>query len=101
MRFIDIILHEFRIDMPADGEGMGIPRKKMPQIKTKDYPEYFQYLKDNGVDFQKLNGVKAATLKPTQSEFSKQGVEKQLQKYPMKIYGKNSFKIESLRSSCT
>ena len=66
--------------MPADGEGMGIPRKKMPQIKTKDYPEYFQYLKDNGVDFQKLNGVKAATLKPTQSEFSKQGVEKQLQK---------------------
>ena len=80
MRFIDIILHEFRIDMPADGEGMGIPRKKMPQIKTKDYPEYFKYLKDNDVDFQKLDGVKAATLKPTQSEFSKQGVEKQLQK---------------------
>jgi len=80
MRFIDIILHEFRIDMPADGEGMGIPRKKMPQIKTKDYPEYFKYLKDNNVDFQKLDGVKAATLKPTQSEFSKQGVEKQLQK---------------------
>ena len=80
MKFSDIILHEFRIDMPADGEGMGIPRKKMPQIKTKDYPEYFKYLKDNGVDFQKLDGVKAATLKPTQSEFSKQGVEKQLQK---------------------
>ena len=80
MRFIDIILHEFRIDMPADGEGMGIPRKKMPQIKTKDYPEYFKYLKDNGVHFQKLDSVKAATLKPTQSEFSKQGVEKQLQK---------------------
>ena len=80
MKFSDIILHEFRIDMPADGEGMGIPRKKMPQIKTKDYPEYFKYLKDNGVDFQKLDGVKAATLQPTQSEFSKQGVEKQLQK---------------------
>ena len=80
MRFLDIVLHEFRIDMPADGEGMGIPRKKMPQIKTKDYPEYFKYLKDNGVEFEKIDGVKAASLKPTQSEFSKQGVEKQLQK---------------------
>ena len=80
MRFIDIVLHEFKIDMPADDDGMGIPRKKMPQVRTKDYPEYFQYLKDNGVHFQKLDSVKAASLKPTQSEFSKQGVEKQLNK---------------------
>ena len=80
MKFSDIIMKEFKINMPADGEGMGIPRKRMPQIKSKDYPEYFKYLKDNGVNFEKIDGVKAATLKPTQSEFSKQGVEKQLDK---------------------
>ena len=80
MRFIDIILREFKIDMPSDDEGMGIPRKKMPQVKTADYPEYFKYLKDNGVEFQKINNVKATSLKPIQSEFSKQGVEKQLNK---------------------
>lgn len=80
MKFLDIILQEFRINMPSDGEGMGIPRKKMPQIKSKDYPEYFKYLNDKGVNFEKIEGVNAATLKPTQSEFSEVGVEKQLQK---------------------
>ena len=80
MKFLDIILQEFRINMSSDGDGMGIPRKKMPQIKSKDYPEYFKYLNDKGVNFEKIEGVNAATLKPTQSEFSKAGVERQLQK---------------------
>jgi hypothetical protein len=76
----EIILHEFKIEMPGDDEGMGIPRSRMPQIKSKDYPEYFKYLKDNGVNFEKIEGVKAATLKPIQAEFSEIGVEKQLAK---------------------
>ena len=80
MRFLDIVMKEFRIDVPDKGDTMGIPRNRMPQVKTADYPEYFKYLKDNGVDFKKIEGVKAAQLKPIQGEFSKQGVEKQLNK---------------------
>ena len=80
MRFLDIVMKEFKIDVPDKGDTMGIPRNRMPQVKTADYPEYFKYLKDNGVNFKKIEGVKAAQLKPIQGEFSKQGVEKQLNK---------------------
>lgn len=72
-------IFEFKIDMPSDGDGMGIPRARMPQIHAKDYPEYFEYLQDKGIEFTQER-VNARSLKPMQSEFSKQGVLKQLEK---------------------
>ena len=71
-------LNELKIEIPDD-EGMGIPRSRMPQIKSSDYPEFIDYLADNGADFTKET-VPARSLKPVQKEFSKQGVEKQMQK---------------------
>lgn len=80
MKFSDIEVKEFKIEVPDKKDTMGIPRNRMPQVKTADYPEYFKYLKDNGVNFKKIENVKASQLKPIQGEFSKQGVEKQLNK---------------------
>ena len=51
----------------------------MPQVATKDYPEFIDYLKDNGAKFEKVT-MPAKALKATQGEFSDAGVEKQLQK---------------------
>ncbi len=72
------LITELRIDIPS-GKGMGIPRKKMPQIKSSDYPEFVDYLADNGASFTKET-VPATSLKPVQKEFSKKGVEKQIKK---------------------
>ena len=80
MRFVDIVLKELKIEIPNKKDTIGIPRNRMPQVKTKDYPEYFQYLKDSGVKFEKVTGVDPKKLKPIQGEFSKQGVERQLDK---------------------
>lgn len=72
------LITELHIDIPS-GEGMGIPRKKMPQIKSTDYPDFIDYLADNGATFKKET-VPATSLKPVQKEFSKKGVEKQMTK---------------------
>ena len=72
-------LQEFDIKIPDENDTMGVPRAKMPQIHKDDYNEYLQYLKDNGVDFAQKK-MPASSLKATQGEFSKKGVEKQLDK---------------------
>ena len=84
MRIRDIVegitnVKEFDIKIPDENDTMGVPREKMPQIHQADYDEYFQYLKDNGVDFVEKK-MPASALKATQGEFSKKGVEKQLDK---------------------
>jgi len=78
MKLKELDIKELRIDIPS-GEGMGIPRKQMPQIKSSDYPEFVDYLADNGASFTKET-VPATSLKPVQKEFSKKGVEKQINK---------------------
>ena len=73
----DGITNELRIDKPDEGDTFGIPRKQMPQIKEEDYPEFFEYLKDNNVTIK--NGkVPATSLKPVQKEFNDKGVVKAL-----------------------
>ena len=52
----------------------------MPQIANKDYPEFIDYLQDNGAEFTKQT-MPAKALKATQGEFSDKGVLKQIQKY--------------------
>ena len=72
-------LEEFKIEKPDPKDTMKVKRLLMPQVAAKDYEELFKYLKDNGATFTK-DTVPARTLKATQSEFSDQGVEKQIKK---------------------
>ena len=70
---------ELKIEKPDSKDTKGIKRSEMPQVATKDYPEFIDYLKANGADFTKLV-MQANQLKATQGEFSKDGVERQLDK---------------------
>ena len=72
-------LNELKIEKPDSVDTKGIKRAEMPQVATKDYPEFIEYLKDNGAEFTKQT-MPAKQLKATQGEFSDAGVEKQLQK---------------------
>ncbi len=52
---------------------MGIARDAMPQITSKDVPDFIKYLKSNKVKATKAS-VKAKDLKPTQKEIKKERV---------------------------
>tara|TARA_B110000902_G_scaffold59756_1_gene70222 strand:+ start:2092 stop:5484 length:3393 start_codon:yes stop_codon:yes gene_type:complete len=75
---INDFITELKMEIPMDGN-MGIPRSKMPQIKSKDYPEFVDYLAANGATFSK-ESVPARSLTPVQNEFSKDGVMRAMQK---------------------
>jgi predicted kinase len=46
-------LDEFHVKTPSEKETMGIVRNKMPQVAASDYPEFFEYLKENGAKLVK------------------------------------------------
>ena len=71
---------ELKIVKPDSSSTKGIKRSDMPQIANKDYPEFIDYLQDNGAEFTKQT-MPAKALKATQGEFSDKGVLKQIQKY--------------------
>lgn len=71
---------ELKIQKPDSSSTKGIKRADMPQIANKDYPEFIDYLQDNGAEFTKQT-MPAKALKATQGEFSDKGVLKQIQKY--------------------
>lgn len=71
------VTNELKIFKPDEDDTLGIPRRKMPQIKEHDYPEFLKYLKSNDVSITKER-VKANQLKPIQKEFSDKGVLKAL-----------------------
>lgn len=64
----------------------GIPRDKMPQIKSDDVPEFVKFLKDLGIK-SKNEKVEVINLKPTQKEFNPEKVAK-LQTAPMNVLTK-------------
>ena len=70
---------ELKIEKPDSKDTKGIKRAEMPQVATKDYPEFIEYLKDNGNKNKKVT-MPAKALKATQGEFSDAGVERQLAK---------------------
>lgn len=72
------LTNELRIERPDVGN-WGIPRDKMPQVHKDNYPEFLDYLSDNGVTFNKTT-MPASDIKPIQSEFSDAGVVKALVK---------------------
>ena len=53
----------------------GIPRAKMPQIKSADVPEFIKWLSTKDVKSTKVN-AKVSTLKPTQLDYNADKVEK-------------------------
>jgi uncharacterized protein (DUF1015 family) len=68
---------EFKIDIPKPKETLGITRDKMPQIASKNYDEFINYLRKNDVKMTRRK-VPAKRLKPIQKEFSKGGIEKSM-----------------------
>lgn len=84
-------LEEFKIDIPKAKEGLGIKRDDMPQIEEKYYDEYFKYLKKNGINITK-DTVDPDDLKPTQSNFSKPGIERSIEKFVEVLKGKRELK---------
>ncbi len=78
LRF-ETFVSELAVKIPKKRETLGIPRNKMPQIVSKDYPEFFKYLADQGVKFKKER-VAADTLKAVQSDFSREGVIQSMEK---------------------
>jgi ribosomal protein S18 acetylase RimI-like enzyme len=77
------LVNELKIQKPDEKDTMGIKRAEMPQVATKDYPEFIDYLKDNGAHFTK-DTVSPDSLKAIQGEFSDQGIEKALMKQHIK-----------------
>lgn len=70
------------IPFPEDSGSLGIPRAQMPQIKQKDRDGFLKHLADMGITGRK-GRVPAASLKPTQSEYSPSGVARFMQNGPM------------------
>lgn len=64
---------EWRKFSPESGT-IGIPRDEMPQIKAEDRSSMVQFLKARGIDYAE-ESVPAASLKPTQAEFSEGKVQ--------------------------
>lgn len=54
----------------AESGTKGIPRADMPQIKAEHRGAMVQFLKGRGITHEQESEVDAATLKPTQAEFS-------------------------------
>lgn len=70
---------EFRTVIHNRDKNRGISRKDMPQIKSKHYDDFFEYIKNEGGRTTKKT-VNPKKLKPTQTQFSDQGVVKSLKK---------------------
>lgn len=68
-------LHELSIRKPDPKASLGIPRKKMPQLKSNEYPELIAFMRKNGIGHRRVS-VSPKDLKPVQKEFSDHGVTK-------------------------
>ena len=75
MRLRSLFELEYRKPDPKDT--LGIKRADMPQVKSSDYPEFMEYLENNGARFTTEKDIPAKDLKPVQSEFSDAGIAKQ------------------------
>jgi predicted PilT family ATPase len=73
-------LTEFKVEYPDSKKTLGIPRDKMPQVKSKDYDELIDFLSKKKISL-KLKSVKARDLKATQSNFNVDKIVKAASKY--------------------
>ena len=72
-------MNELRIEKPDPKDTLGIKRKAMPQIKSKDYEEFIKFLTKNGVKFTQ-DTIPAKELRAMQNQFSDEGIIKQMEK---------------------
>jgi hypothetical protein len=79
MRFRTYIT-EFKVEYPDAKKTLGIPRDKMPQVKSKDYDELIAFLKKRKIKMTKRK-VKAKDLKATQSNFNVDKITQAVDKY--------------------
>lgn len=70
----ETIDREWTAFTPESGT-LNVPRADMPQIKAEDRSAMVQFLKARGIDYTKKS-FPAASLKPTQAEFSEAKVQK-------------------------
>jgi uncharacterized protein (DUF1015 family) len=75
MKNFRAFIREFKVDMPAAKDTLGIPRDEMPQVKSDDYDALIAHLQKNGIKMQKKS-VKASTLKASQSNFNSDKIVK-------------------------
>ena len=73
-------LTELKVEYPDAKKTLGIPRDKMPQVKSKDYEELIEFLSKKNITM-KLRSVKAKDLKATQSNFNVDKIVKAASKY--------------------
>jgi len=69
MKKFSTFIREFKVEVPAAKDTLGIPRDEMPQVKSDDYDALLAHLQKNGIKTQKKS-VKASTLKATQKNFN-------------------------------
>lgn len=68
-------ISELNVSVPAKKDTMNIPRKDMPQIKSKDVQDFFKFLKDKKISTVKKT-INVSKLKATQGEFDKAKIQK-------------------------
>ena len=71
---------EFKVEYPDAKKTLGIPRDKMPQVKSKDYDELIAFLKKRNIRMAKKK-IKANQLKATQSNFNTDKIVQAVDKY--------------------
>jgi len=74
-----LTFREFRTVIHNRDKNKGIPRKDMPQIKSKHHNDFLDYIESEGTSITKKT-INPKKLKPTQTQFSDQGIEKSLKK---------------------
>jgi ribonuclease HI len=85
MKSFSAFLREFKVEVPAVKDTLGIPREEMPQVKSDDYDDLIAHLKKNGIKMQKRT-VKASSLKASQKNFNTDKIVKAIEK--IKTLGK-------------
>lgn len=73
------ILTEYKIWFPDEKDTLGIERKDMPQIEKKHMEMFIDEMAEEGIGHHDMD-IDPHKLKPSQKEFSKQGVEKSIGK---------------------
>lgn len=80
MKRFSSYIAELKVEYPDAKKTLGIPRDRMPQVKSKDYDELIAFLKKRKIRMAKKK-IKANQLKATQSNFNKDKIVQAVDKY--------------------
>jgi len=77
MKPFSSFIYEATIDVPKKQQTMGIDRKDMPQVSSKDMTHFFNHLKTKGVTVVKKK-MDPSDLKASQGQFHKEKIQKMI-----------------------